>query len=187
MSLKTICLYCGSNAGAHPRYTQVAANFGRLLAEKNIALVYGGGKVGLMGATAEAVIKAGGKVIGIMPEGLAERELALRDVIELHIVKTMHDRKAMMERLSDAFVVLPGGLGTFDEFFEILTWKQLGFHDKPIAILNTERYYDALLQFLHFAAHQGFVKSAALTSLIIERDETQLIETLLAISNKEMR
>ncbi len=180
MPLNTICLYCGSNTGAHPRYADVAKNFGRLLAENNIGLVYGGGRVGLMGATAEAALAAGGKVIGIMPESLAERELALHTVIELHIVKTMHDRKAMMERLSDAFVVLPGGLGTFDEFFEILTWKQLGFHDKPIAILNTERYYDALLQFLHFSAHQGFVKPTMLSSLIIERDEKKLLDALFA-------
>ncbi|MCM2281668.1 MAG: TIGR00730 family Rossman fold protein, partial [Bdellovibrionaceae bacterium] len=129
-----VCVYCGSNHGARPEYTQTAQSLGRLIAEAGTALVYGGGNVGLMGVAADAVLNAGGRVIGVIPQSLLDREVAHLNVTELKVVQTMHERKALMETLSDAFIAMPGGFGTLDELFEILTWSQLGIHDKPIGL-----------------------------------------------------
>ena len=146
--MKSLCVFCGSSAGRDEAYVETARQLGRLLAERGITLVYGGGAIGLMGACAEACLAAGGKVVGIIPEHLMRMEVGSLDLTELHVVKTMHERKAMMAELSDGFIVLPGGVGTMEEFFEVWTWGQLGIHRKPFGVLNVKGYYDALFSFI---------------------------------------
>lgn len=156
--LKRICVFCGSSFGARPAYKQAAEHLGRLLAERGIGLVYGGGGVGLMGAMADACLAADGEVIGVIPESLLRREVGHRDVTKLHIVQTMHERKALMADLSDAFIALPGGYGTLEEFCEIVTWSQLGIQQKPCGLLNVEKFWDGLLAALDHAVDEGFVR-----------------------------
>ncbi|MFO6421358.1 TIGR00730 family Rossman fold protein [Hylemonella sp. W303a] len=144
----SLCVYCGSRPGADPRQIGLARVVGRWIGSHGGQLVYGGGRAGLMGAVAEATLQAGGRVIGIIPEALVEREWAYAECTELHVVSTMHERKRMMAERSDAFLALPGGIGTFEELFEVWTWRQLGYHDKPIGIVNAHGYYDGLLSFL---------------------------------------
>lgn len=158
--MKTICVYCGSSSDVDDIYKQVARDFGRLMAEEGITLVYGGGHVGLMGIIADAVLQGGGEVIGIIPEFITAREISHDHLTELHVVKTMHERKMLMAERSDAFVVLPGGFGTMDEFFEILTWRQLQIHDKPIVLLNTEGYWSGLIELLDNIIAKGFARPA---------------------------
>ncbi len=155
--LKRVCVYCGSQAGRSAAHRDVARAVGQALARRGIAVVYGGGQVGLMGVVAEAALAEGGRVIGIIPERLLEREVAHREVTELYVTRTMHERKARMMELSDAFVALPGGIGTLDELFEIWTWRQLGYHAKPVGLLNVAGYYDRLLSFLDHAVQEGFL------------------------------
>lgn len=155
--MKRICVFCGSRSGTRPAYTRAAQQTGSLIAQRGYELVYGGGQIGLMGVVASSAIEHGGKVIGIIPKALAEVEVAHQGVSELHLVKTMHERKAMMADLSDAFIALPGGYGTLEELCEIITWGQLGIHHKPFGILNVEGYYDGLMQFFDFATDEGFV------------------------------
>lgn len=156
--MRRVCVFCGSQNGNRPIYAEHARRFGHLLVEQRLELVFGAGHVGLMGVIADAVLEAGGVAIGVIPQGLVDRELAHRRLTELHIVSTMHQRKALMADLSDAFVALAGGYGTGDELFEILTWAQLGLHHKPIALLNTEGYFDGLLTWIDHAVSDGFVK-----------------------------
>jgi uncharacterized protein (TIGR00730 family) len=152
----SICVYCGSKPGTEPLFTQAAVEVGQWIAAHGGQLVYGGGSGGLMGTVADATLAAGGRVVGIIPKALVEKEWAHHGCTELHVVENMHDRKRMMAERADAFVALPGGIGTLEELFEVWTWRQLGYHDKPIGLLNTAGYYDGLLAFLHQAVVKEF-------------------------------
>ncbi len=155
--MKRVCVYCGSSPGADPAYLETARTVGHVLAQHQIELVYGGGNVGLMGAVADAVLGDGGKVVGIIPDFLVRKEVAHRRLTEQRVVKSMHERKLLMAEMSDAFIALPGGLGTFEELFEILTWGQLGLHRKPCSLMNVNGYFDHLIQFIEKAVEQRFV------------------------------
>ena len=168
--MKRVCVFCGSSAGARPVYAEAARATGRLLAERGIGLVYGGGNVGLMGEVADAVLAAGGRVTGVIPRALMEREVGHRGLTTLHVVGSMHERKALMVDLSDGFVALPGGFGTLDELCEALTWSQLGIHAKPCGVLNVEGYFDALLALFDHATREGFVRDAH-RRLVLEATE----------------
>jgi uncharacterized protein (TIGR00730 family) len=158
MRAKSICVFCGSNEGRQDLYRSTAQSVGRQLAQSGIQVVFGGGSCGLMGAVADAALEAGGRVVGVIPKGIESREVAHRSLSELHIVRSMHDRKAMMTELSDGFLALPGGLGTLEELFEVLSWAQLGIHEKPVALLNAGGYFDPLLTFLDRSMEEGFVR-----------------------------
>jgi hypothetical protein len=153
----SLCVYCGSRPGVDPQHAALARTVGTWIGRHQGQLVYGGGKAGLMGIVAEATLAAGGRVVGVIRCALVEKEWALHECSELHIVDTMHDRKRLMAERADAFVALPGGIGTFEELFEVWTWRQLGYHDKPVGILNCGGYYDGLLAFLHSAVRQQFM------------------------------
>ena len=153
----SICVYCGSRPGAQAEYAEAARAVGHWIGTRGGQLVYGGGRTGLMGLVAEATREAGGRVVGVIPQALVDKELANTACDELHIVANMHERKAMMAERSNAFLALPGGIGTFEEFFEVWTWRQLGYHDKPIGLLNTQGYYQHMLQFLDSSVAQGFM------------------------------
>lgn len=153
----SLCVYCGSKPGNNPRFAEVATEVGRWIGQHGGQLVYGGGNGGLMGTVAQATLAAGGRVMGIIPTSLVEREFAKRDCTELHVVDNMHQRKAMMAEHADAFLALPGGIGTFEELFEVWTWRQLGYHNKPIGLLNVDGYYDGLLAFMAHTVHAQFV------------------------------
>jgi uncharacterized protein (TIGR00730 family) len=153
----SVCVYCGSRPGTNPAFAEAARLAGEWIARHNGQLVYGGGRGGLMGIVADAALQAGGRVVGIIPRALVEKEWAHTDCTELHIVENMHDRKRMMAERADAFIALPGGIGTFEELFEVWTWRQLAYHNKPLGLLNTAGYYDGLLQFLQSAVDQGFL------------------------------
>jgi hypothetical protein len=153
----SVCVYCGSRPGLQPQFAEAARAVGTWIGQHGGQLVYGGGKAGLMGTVAEATLQAGGRVVGVIPKALVEKEWALHDCTELHIVETMHDRKRMMAERADAFLALAGGIGTFEELFEVWTWRQLGYHNKPVALLNTAGYYDALLGFLQSTVEQQFL------------------------------
>ncbi|QAU23846.1 TIGR00730 family Rossman fold protein [Dyella sp. M7H15-1] len=153
-----LCVYCGSSSGKHPEYMETARIFGTEMARRGITLVYGGGKVGLMGAIADAVLAAGGKVIGVIPRQLVEREVAHPDLTDMHVVETMHQRKTRMYELSDAFVALPGGFGTMDEMFEMLTWSQLGLHKYPCAFFDVRGYYTQLRHMMDHMVDENFVR-----------------------------
>ena len=176
--MRRLCLFCGSSAGARPAYLEAARALGRLLADRGIGLVYGGASVGLMGAAADAALAAGGAVHGVIPHGLVARELAHPGLTALHVVGTMHERKARMAELADAFVALPGGLGTLEELFEVWTWAQLGVHRKPVALLDTDGYWAPLLAFLGHARAEGFVRPAHLDALLVERAAAALLDRL---------
>ncbi len=158
--MKRICIFCGSTKGNHLSYEQVTRELGQLLVQQGIGLVYGGGNIGLMGIIAETVLQEGGEVIGIIPEALAEKELAFQDLTDLRVVQTMHERKALMEKLSDGFIALPGGYGTLEEICEMVTWAQLGIHHKPCGLLNVEGFYAELLAFMDHQVRQGFVTTS---------------------------
>ncbi len=175
-----VCVFCGSNAGAKPSYAQGALELGTLLARAGLGLVFGGGRVGLMGKVADAALAAGGEVIGVIPQALVAKELAHRGVTDLRVVGSMHERKALMAELSDAFIALPGGYGTLDEFCEILTWVQLGLQRKPCGVLNVEGYYDELLRFLDHAVEEQFIHPAHREMLIADGDPSRLLARLLA-------
>lgn len=173
-----VCVFCGSSPGARPSYAAAARALGTLLAQRRIELVWGGGNVGLMGVVADAVLDAGGRAIGVIPGALAERELSHARASAMHVVRTMHERKALMADLSDAFLALPGGMGTLDELFEILTWAQLGFHAKPVGLLDVEGYYAPMLAFLDRARDEGFVRPADRARLRVDCDAERLLELL---------
>lgn len=174
-SLTRICVYCGSSPGARPEYVEAARAMGRELAGRGIGLVYGGGKVGLMGQVAKAALEAGGEVTGVITRRLAEMELAYDGLTALHTVETMHERKARMAELSDGMIALPGGLGTIEEFFEALTWAQLGMHAKPCGLLNTLGYYDRLLRFLDDAVEQQFVEETHRAMVVVAAAPDELL------------
>lgn len=178
MRLKSICVFCGSSNGASPSYVSAAEDLAQCATKKGIQLVYGGASVGLMGVLADTALAAGGRVVGVIPRALVVREIAHRGLTELHVVETMHDRKARMAELADAFVVLPGGLGTLEELFEVWTWGMLGLHAKPFGLLDVERYYRPLLQFLDHARDEGFVRAAQRERLVVDTDPERLLDAL---------
>ncbi len=171
-----VCVFCGSSEGVRPQYREAALALGRAIAARGDELVYGGSKVGLMGAVADATLGAGGRVTGVLPRALRDKEIAHEGLSELHIVESMHQRKAMMADLSGAFVALPGGMGTFEEVFEIWTWAQLGYHRKPVGLLDIEGYYDRLLAFLDQTVEEGFVKPEHRRMAIVETDPALLLD-----------
>lgn len=171
-----VCVFCGSSEGVRPQYREAALALGRAIAARGDELVYGGSKVGLMGAVADATLGAGGRAIGVLPRALRDKEIAHEGLTELHIVESMHQRKAMMADLSGAFVALPGGMGTFEEVFEIWTWAQLGYHRKPVGLLDIEGYYDPLLAFLDQSVQEGFVKPEHRRMAIVETDPVLLLD-----------
>jgi len=173
-----VCVFCGSSDGTQPQYKTAATQFGTALAARGHGLVYGGASIGLMGAVADAVLAGGQKAVGVLPEGLAMRELEHKQLTELHIVDSMHTRKAMMADLSDAFVVLPGGIGTLEEMFEVWTWGQLGIHNKPLGLLNVDHYYDGLTQFLDHVTTEGFMGAAQRKNLLHSTTAEDLIRQL---------
>jgi uncharacterized protein (TIGR00730 family) len=156
--MRRICVFCGSSSGSRPAYRAAAEEVGRYLAERNIGVVFGGGKVGLMGALADAALAAGGEVIGVIPRHLMAREIGHNGLTRMHVVDSMHERKALMADLSDGFIALPGGFGTFEEFCEVLTWSQLGLHKKPCGLLNVNEYYSPLLEMFDHAVAEGFLR-----------------------------
>ncbi len=176
--MKSICVFCGSSPGANGAYAHAARSFGELLAKNNITLVFGGGKVGLMGQLADAVLVNGGKAIGVIPDRLAIKEVAHASLTDLHVVENMHKRKALMYELSDAFVALPGGTGTLDELFEVFTWIQLGFLAKPLGLLNVDNYFNNLTLFLSHTVEQRFVKAEHLDMLLVDSDQETLLSRL---------
>lgn len=178
--MRRICVYCGSNSGARPEFREVAERLGRLLGRRRLGLVYGGGNVGLMGVIADAALASGAEVIGVIPRGFVDKEVAHDGVSDLRIVSSMHERKAMMVDLADAFVALPGGLGTLEELFETWTWSQLGLHARPCGILNVAGYFDPLLSFLDHAVREGFIKPRHRALLISAHDPETLLDRLAA-------
>lgn len=176
--MQSVCVFCGSNAGANPQFQSAAVAFGKAIAARGLKLVYGGGKVGLMGAVADSVLAHGGSVTGVIPRFLADKEVAHRGVTELEIVDTMHQRKTRMFEQSDAMVAMPGGLGTLEEIFEVVTWAQLGSHRKPCAFLNVAGYFDQLLAFLDSATEERFVKEIHRQMILVETDPTRLLSAM---------
>jgi uncharacterized protein (TIGR00730 family) len=176
--IRRICVYCGSSNGVRPEYEEQTQALGRTLAARGIGLVYGGGGIGLMGACAEAMLRAGGEVIGIIPHSLAMKERLNDLVTDLRVVNTMHERKALMVELSDGFIALPGGFGTFDELFETITWAQLGIHQKPIGVLNMEGYFDPFLALIERAVSEGFVLPKYQHLIQISTDADDLLNRL---------
>ena len=177
-SVKRVCVFCGSNNGFRPQYADAATAMAAAMVQRGLGLVYGGGNVGLMGTIADAVMRQGGKVIGVIPDALVERELAHGDVTEMIVVRSMHERKAKMAELADAFIAMPGGFGTFEEFCEIVTWAQLGLHRKPCGLLNVEGYYDPLLALFDHAVAEGFLRPTNRLLVIQESDPGRLLENL---------
>jgi uncharacterized protein (TIGR00730 family) len=178
MTLRRVCIFCGSAPGGKPVYRDVAVAAGRALAERGVGLVYGGGNVGLMGAAADAALAAGGEVIGVIPRRLADREVAHAGLTALHVVDTMHERKALMTQLSDAFLTLPGGFGTLDELFEAITWRQLGFHDKPCGVLDVDGYFAGLRAFIERAVADGFIRPHDAERVIYAETIDEMIASL---------
>ncbi len=174
--MKRICVFCGSSSGSRPEYRACAEELGAELARRKIGLIYGGGNVGLMGAIADEVLQAGGEAIGVIPEHLMTREIGHKQLTKLHIVESMHERKALMADLSDAFIALPGGFGTFEEFFEVLTWSQLGLHLKPCGIVNVLDYYSPLLAMLDHAVEQRFLKPQNRALVLSRTTPKELLE-----------
>ncbi|WP_432697085.1 TIGR00730 family Rossman fold protein [Marinobacterium sp. YM272] len=174
----TLCVFCGSRKGANPRFEKVAFELGTAIAAQGSSLVYGGGSVGLMGAVAEGVMSAGGEVTGVIPESLFKAEVAHQQLTSLEVVPDMHARKARMASLADAFIALPGGIGTFEELFEIWTWAQLGYHDKPVALLNVDNFYGPLLEFLDHTRRQGFIQDQCRSLLRVDEEIPALLEQL---------
>jgi uncharacterized protein (TIGR00730 family) len=171
-----ICVFCGSSVGGNPKYLAEAKSLGRQIAAGGRVLVYGGASTGLMGAIADAALSGGAEVIGVLPQDLQDREIAHRGLTKLHLVGSMHERKALMASLSDAFIALPGGYGTLDEFFEIVTWSQLNIHSKPCVLINTDGYYDFLLRFFDHAVREEFVRPANLRLMQVARDSTEALQ-----------
>ncbi len=174
-TLRRLCIYCGSSMGENPVHREAASRVGRFLAEAGIGLVYGGGTVGLMGVVADAALAAGGEVIGVIPGGLFSREVGHPGLTEMHVVGTMHERKALMADLSDGFIALPGGMGTLDELFEILTWGQLGIHTKPCGLLNVAGYFDPLVALLDHMVAERFLRPEHRALALVDADLARLV------------
>lgn len=184
MTMKRICIYCGSKTGDHPAYREAAEALGQQLVDRKLELVFGAGSIGLMGVVADTVLQgggtliAGGTVIGVIPKFLSGREVMHQQMSETHIVESMHERKALMEEMSDGFIAMPGGLGTFEELFEILTWSQLGLHRKNVGLLNVRGYFDPLLQQIDHAIAEGFVKPDNRELFVVSEDPAELLDLL---------
>jgi uncharacterized protein (TIGR00730 family) len=176
MPVKRICIFCGSSPGSRPVYAENARELGRILAENHIGLVYGGGKVGIMGAVAQAAMEANGEVIGVIPRDLVRKEVAFTGITDLRVVNSMHERKALMAELSDGFIALPGGLGTIEEFFEILTWAQLGIHKKPCGFMNVEGYYDKMIEFIDYAVREQFIGPGGRSLVLVDDEPAELLQ-----------
>ena len=174
--MNSVCVFCGSHPGNDPAYAEAARTIGRTLAERDITLVYGGGHVGLMGVVADSALGAGGEAIGVMPKSLVDREIGHTGLTKLHVVSSMHERKALMSELSEGFVALPGGNGTLEEFFEVLTWAQLGEHGKPCGLLNVAGYYDPLLAVFDRMVDRAFLREEHRGLVIVEEDPSALLE-----------
>ena len=174
----TVAVYCGSRFGDSPVFADRARQLGRLLAESGGVLVYGGGRVGLMGAVADAALAAGGRVVGVIPQALMDREVGHAGLSELHVVQTMHQRKLLMAERANAFITLPGGIGTLEELYEVWSWQQLGYHDKPVGLLNVDGYYDDLLAFMRKSHARGFVSDAQHAALLVDDDVARLLKRL---------
>ncbi len=174
--MKSVCVYCGSSPGRRPEYGEAARRLGAELAARGLGLVYGGSSVGLMKVVADAVLARGGRVTGVIPEALVRKEIAHRGLTELHVTASMHERKTRMAELSDAFVALPGGIGTLEELFEAWTWGQLGLHRKPCGLLNVAGYWDRLTAFLDHSAAEGFMKDASRAMLVVSDDPAGLLD-----------
>jgi hypothetical protein len=175
----SICVYCGSRNGVAEPFVRLAREVGSWIGQRGGQLVYGGGNNGLMGEVADATLAAGGRVVGIIPQALVEKEWAKRDCTELHIVHSMHDRKRMMAERADAFLALPGGIGTFEELFEVWTWRQLGYHDKPVGVLDANGYYRPLIEFLHASVRHGFMNDWQMELVRIGDDAPALLRALV--------
>jgi uncharacterized protein (TIGR00730 family) len=175
---RRICVFCGARTGRDNVYLEIAADAARAIAARGYGIVYGGGRVGMMGALADAGLAAGAEVIGVIPQGLAAAEVAHAGITQLHVVESMHARKALLAQLSDAFVALPGGIGTMDELFEALTWRQLGIHDKPVGILNVDAYYDPLVSLLGRMLAEGLLPRATRELVAIERSIEDVLDAL---------
>ncbi|MCP2262212.1 hypothetical protein LX15_005946 [Streptoalloteichus tenebrarius] len=182
-----VCVFCGSSTGRGERYLAAARELGRVLAERGIGLVYGGASVGTMGAVADAALAAGGEVVGVIPRGLLDRELAHQGLTELHVVADMHERKAMMAEKSDAFVALPGGVGTLEELFEVWTWAHLGIHRKPLALLDVDGYYADLRRFVDHMVREDFLREATRDMLIVDADPVRVLERFADYTPPEAR
>lgn len=176
MTINKISVFCGSRSGNNHQFIDAAVKLGKTLVKNNIGLVYGGGKIGLMGVLADSVLQEGGEVIGVIPEFLEQKELAHPDIDMLHVVKSMHERKELISKISDGFIALPGGLGTLDELFEIVTWAQLGLHKKPCGILNTNGYFDFIHKFLNHSVENEFVQKEFADMIMFENDPQKLLE-----------
>jgi uncharacterized protein (TIGR00730 family) len=176
--MKNITVFCGSNSGFRTDYAEAALTLARIFAQNNIRLIYGGGNVGLMGIIADEVMRLGGEVVGIIPDSLDKKEVGHRAITELRVVDSMHERKAQMAELADGFIAMPGGIGTFEEFFEILTWAQLGFHEKPCAVLNIAGYYDGLLALCDNAVREGFLRPAHRQLILEDSNPEFLLEKM---------
>lgn len=187
MKIKRICVYCGSSPGRSPAFSAAATRLAKTMCERGIGLVYGGAAVGVMGVLANAVLKAGGEAIGVIPKSLAVKEVAHDNLSALHVVSSMHERKAMMAELADGFIALPGGWGTLEEIFEILTWAQLGFHEKPCGLLNTDGYYDGLIGFLDNAIEQRFVKEICRPMLMTAAEPASLLDQFAVYQAPKVR
>ena len=183
-TVKRILVFCGSSPGRLPDYTQAAGELGRLLAERDVEIVYGGASVGLMGALADGALSAGGIVIGVIPSQLVKHEIAHRGLTKLHIVETMHERKAFMAELSDGVIALPGGTGTLDELFELFTWSQLGLHRKPLGLLDVADYWQPLLRFLEHAVEERFLSAEYFGTLLVERSAPVLLDRLASYQHR---
>jgi hypothetical protein len=173
--MKAICVYCGSSPGRLEVYASAARALGQALVERDLGLVYGGASIGLMGLIADTVLQLGGRAVGVIPKGLARKEVVHRHLTELHVTRSMHERKTLMADLSDGFIAMPGGIGTFEEIFEIWTWAQLGIHAKPCGLLNVAGYYDALTAFLDHAAAEQFLKPSQRSLLMVEQAPQALL------------
>jgi uncharacterized protein (TIGR00730 family) len=182
--VNSICVYCGSSFGANGLYLDATMSLARTLAARGIRVVYGGASVGLMGALADTTIEAGGEVVGVIPQALVDREIAHPGLTELHVVNSMHERKALMAELSDAFVALPGGIGTLEELIEVYTWSQLRLHDKPLGVLNVAGYYDGLAAFLDHAVAQGFLPGAQRARLLTAAEPNALLDGLESVRGR---
>ncbi len=177
--IRRVCVFCGSKAGVRPEYVTAAREVGRLVVDRGWELVYGGGSIGMMGAVADAVLGCGGRVIGVIPEFLATKELLHTGVTDMRLVDSMHTRKALMNELSDAFIGLPGGYGTFEELFEMITWGQLGLHTKPVGLLDTSGFYRPLMELVRHAVDEGFIKREQRAFVIADSDPMRLLDRLV--------
>jgi uncharacterized protein (TIGR00730 family) len=177
-AVQTVCIFCGSRPGARPEFLEAATEFGAELARRGLTLVYGGASVGLMGAVANAVLANGGRAVGVLPRHLQQREIGHQGLAELLLVDSMHERKALMAERADAFIALPGGFGTFDELFEIITWGQLGLHRKPIGLLDVSGYFQPLLAMVRQGVHDGFIPTAHAHPFVVSNSSTELLDAV---------